>query len=303
MESSTPHQRNSESSEDDKRSFVSKMALYDLQIARSTLASISHKPTWTIADTASFDCMHYDGDAALDLCAHKLVLRPDQRVLDIGSGFSATGRFLALNYYVHVTGVELQPEVHELAETITRKNAVQHVVRDVRSVNADFLTLTEDDIYGQGAHVPFDHALSLLCIMHLPQSARRPFFEQVHKYLKAGGRIYIEDFYQRKPLIDEERAKLRDLVACTFLPTKSEYTATIAEFGFDVNAFEDVTEHWRDILVARAKKYKAQANRNPDLEKFYDTVAELFFGGNLGGVRLTATKRLEGFYWKREAAQ
>ena len=303
MESSISHQRNTEGNEDDKNNFVSKMALYDLNIARSTLASISHKPTWTIADTASFDCMHYDGDAALDLCAYTLRLQPDQRVLDIGSGFSATGRFLASKYEVHVTGVELQPEVHELAETITRKNAEQRVVKNVRSVNADFLTLTEDDMYGQDERVPFDHALSLLCIMHLPQSARRTFFEQAHKYLKAGGRIYIEDFYQRKPLIDEERAKLRDLVACTFLPTKSEYTATVTETGFDASRFEDVTEHWRDILVARAKKYKAQANKNPDLEKFYDTVAELFLGGDLGGVRLTATKRLEGFYWRREATQ
>ena len=292
MESPTPHQRNTDGSEDDKNSFVSKMALYDLNIARSTLASISHKPTWTIADTASFDCMHYDGDAALDRCAHKLALQPDQRVLDIGSGFSATGRFLALKYQVHVTGVELQPEVHELAETITRKNAEQRVVKNVRSVNADFLTLTGAEIYGQDERVPFDHALSLLCIMHLPQSARQPFFEQTHKYLKEGGRIFIEDFYQRRPLIDDERTKLRDLVACTFLPTKSEYSATVAEAGFDAIEFEDVTEHWRDILVARAKKYKAQANKNPDLEKFYDTVAELFFGGNLGGVRLTATKRL-----------
>ena len=291
MESPTPHQGNTDDSEDDKQTFVSKMALYDLKIARSTLASISYKPNWTIADTASFDCMHYEGDAALDLCAHKLALQPAQRVLDIGSGFSATGRFLASKYQVYVTGVELQPEVHKLAEAIIRKNAEERVVKNVRSVNADFLTLTEDDIYGQDERVPFNHALSLLCIVHLPQSARRPFFEQAHRYLKDGGRIYIEDYYQRKPLIDDESAKLRTLVACTFLPTKSEYSATVAEAGFDAIEFEDVTEHWRDILVARAKKYKAQANKSPDLEKFYDTVAELFLGGNLGGVRLTAAKR------------
>ena len=291
MESSTPQKRSTDDSENDKKDFVSKMALYDLKIARSTLTSISHKPTWTITDTASFDCMHYDGDAALDLCAHKLALQSDQRVLDIGSGFSATGRFLASKYQVHVTGVELQPEVHELAEIITHKNADEHVVQNVRSVNADFLTLTEDDIYGQDERVPFNHALSILCIMHLPQSARRPFFEQAHRYLREGGRIYIEDYYQRKPLIEDEHAKLRKLVSCSFLPTKSEYSATVAEAGFDAIEFEDVTEHWRDILVARAEKYKRQANKSPDLEKFYDTVAELFLGGNLGGVRLTATKR------------
>ena len=291
MEPSTPHQDSLDGSEGGKSSLASRMALYDLKIARSTLASLSHKPTWTIADTASFDCMHYDGDAALDLCAHKLALQPDQRVLDIGSGFSATGRFLASKYQVRVTGIELQPEIHELAETITRRNAEEPVVKNVRSVNADFLTLTENEIYAQDEHVPFDHALSILCIMHLPESARRPFFEQAHRYLKVGGRIYIEDYYQRKPLTDDERAKLRNLVACTFLPTKSEYSATVAEAGFDAIEFEDVTEHWRDILVTRAKKYKSKKDKSPDLEKFYDTVAELYVAGNLGGVRLTAAKR------------
>lgn len=290
MESSPPQQDITDGREDDKKSLASKMALYDLKIARSTLASISHKPTWTIADTSSFDCMHYDGDAALDLCAHKLALQPDQRVLDIGSGFSATGRFLASKYQVRVTGVELQPEIHELAETITRRNAEERVVKNVRSVNADFLTLTEDEIYGQDARVPFDQALSILCIMHLPQSARRPFFEQAYRYLKVGGRIYLEDYYERKPLTADERTKLRNLVACTFLPTKSEYSATVAEAGFDAIEFEDVTEHWRDILVARANKYKAKENKSPDLEKFYDTVAKLYVAGNLGGVRLTAMK-------------
>ena len=290
MESSTPRQDNASGREDDKKSLASRMALYDLKIARSTLASISHKPTWTIADTASFDCMHYDGDAALELCAHKLALQPEQRVIDIGSGFSATGRFLASKYQVRVTGVEIQPEIHELAETITRRNAEKPAVKNVRSVNADFLTLTDDEVYGQNERVPFDHVLSILCVMHLPQSARRPFFEQAHRYLKEGGRIYIEDYYQRKPLTDDERAKLRNLVACTFLPTKSEYSATVAEAGFDAIEFEDVTEHWRDILVARAKKYKAKENKSSDLEKFYDTVAELYVAGNLGGVRLTATK-------------
>ena len=291
MESSTPHQDSSDGSEGGKSSLASRMALYDLKIARSTLTSISHKPTWTIADTASFDCMHYDGDVALELCAHKLGLQPGQRVLDIGSGFSATGRFLASRYQVRVTGIELQPEIHELAKTITSRNAEGRVIRNVRSVNADFLTLTEDEVYGQDERIPFDHTLSILCIMHLPQSARRPFFRQAHKYLKVGGRIYIEDYYQRKPLTDDERTKLRNLVACTFLPTESEYSATVVEAGFDAIEFADVTEHWRDILLTRAKKYKAKENKSPDLEKFYDTVAELYVAGNLGGVRLTASKR------------
>ena len=290
MQPSDAPEKDNNEKEDNSKGFVSKMALYDLTVARLTLTSISHKHAWTGADTASFDCMHYDGDAALETCANRLGLQPDQHVLDIGSGFCATGRFLASKYQVRVSGIELQPEVHELAVIINHKNADDRVVGNVRSVNADFLTLTADDLYEQGEQVPFDHALSLLCFMHLPESARRLLFEQIHHFLKEEGKIYIEDYYQRKLVTDKERDELREVVACTYLPTAAEYIDTMKEAGFGVFQFEDVTEQWRGILVARAEKYRATEDRSPELEKFYDTVAELFIAGNVGGVRLTATK-------------
>lgn len=40
----------------------------------------------------------------MDLIARKLKLKPGMRVLDIGSGFGATAKFLAQNYGVSVVG-------------------------------------------------------------------------------------------------------------------------------------------------------------------------------------------------------
>ena len=42
--------------------------------AASAVANLDYR--WTNADTASFDCMHYNGDAALDLLAQRIDLQP-----------------------------------------------------------------------------------------------------------------------------------------------------------------------------------------------------------------------------------
>ena len=273
--------------------FVSKMALYDLDRANEVIKSIKHKPEWTKADTASFDCMHYDGDAALHHCAKMLGLDlepPGQRILDIGSGFGATGRYFASKYKSEVTGVEIQKKHHELAQLITRKSDDEHVRHYVRSVNADFLKVVASDLIKPGEDPEFDHMVSLLCIMHLPREDRVEFFKQVYRYLKEEGTIYIEDFYHRKPMTEDEQKKLRDVVSCTYLPTAPEYINDTMDAELEDAIWEDVTVHWRPLLRARADEYKSRKDKKRELETFYDTIAELFDEGNVGGVRLTLRK-------------
>jgi len=263
------------------------MAPYSLHRAHTTLSALQHKPEWSLSDTASFDCMHYDGDAALDHLATKLNLKQGQHILDIGSGFSATGRVLCSKYGVDVTGVELQKEVHDLARLITARNEDEKVREGVSSVCADFLAIREEELGTFG----FDHVVSLLCIMHLPQKSRETMFKRAARYLKPGGEIYIEDFYQKQPLTEDDQSKLRNVVACSHLPETKAYTQDVEAAGFVNVEFDDVSTHWTHLLVERARSYKAEEKRDTELELFYDTVAELFKHGNVGGVRLTAKLR------------
>ena len=281
---------------------ISNMALYNLSRAHSVLDALSSKPKWTNADTSSFDCMHYDGDAALQHCATKLGLRADEHVLDIGSGFSATGRCLASSYGAHVTGIELQQENHELAQRITMRNVDPRVAERVRSVNADFLTLTPQSLAGgndkEASSAQFDHVVSLLCIAHIPKSAREALFRQAARFLRPGGKIYIEDFYDKScrddstsNLTETEVHQLQTVLACPYLPSKSDYIADVTAAGFFNVEFEDVSDQWTQIVWARSEKYKASPKPNAALQDFYATVAELFEAGNLGGVRLTALRK------------
>lgn len=300
--SSTQGDNREEVRSDNVNPVISSMALYNLFRAHSVLASLSDKPKWTNADTSSFDCMHYDGDPALDHCASKLRLRPDQHVLDIGSGFSATGRFLASTYGAHVTGIELQRENHELAQRIISRNVDPRVVERVRSMNADFLSLTPESLCigsdGDSSSIQFDHVVSLLCINHIPESARATLFRQAARFLKSGGRLYVEDFYDKSchgdspsRLTEREIHQLQDIVACPYLPPAPRFIADVTDAGFDSVEFEDVSDKWTQLVCARSEKYKASAKPNAALQTFYTTVAELFEGENVGGVRLTATRK------------
>lgn len=282
---------------------ISSMALYNLSRAHTHLASLSTKPKWTNADTSSFDCMHYDSDAALEHCASKIHLKPNQHVLDIGSGFNATGRFLASRYGARVTGIELQRENHELAQIITARNIDVGVVERVRSVNADFLNLTPENLLGgsdgessssSSSFPRFDHIISLLCITHIPESARSALFHHAFHFLKPGGTLYIEDFYDNSSsgsdLTAQEVENLHTVMACPYLPSRSKYIADVQSAGFDHVEFEDVSEKWKAFVRARAERYRAEEKPDAELRRFYDVVAEML-EGNVGGVRLSAARR------------
>lgn len=301
---STTKSESTKAAQNESDSDISNMALYNLSRTYSILASLSSKPKWTNADTSSFDCMHYNGDSAIEHCASKLGLQPDQHVLDIGSGFSATGRFLATKYGAHVTGIELQAENHELAQRITMRNVDPRVVGRVRSVNADFLSLTLDSLFvggssnGEPVSAQFDHVVSLMCIMHIPNSARKTLFEQAARFVKPGGKMYIEDLYDRSckngtvsHFTERELHQLQEIVACPQPPSASRYIADIEAAGFKDVEFEDVSERYTEFVCARAGNYRASEKPNAALQIFYDTMAEVFEGGNLGGVRLTAVRR------------
>jgi SAM-dependent methyltransferase len=256
---------------------ISDAALYDLRRAKRRLDTLADKPTWDLSDTADFDCMHYLGDAALEKASQTLGMEPGQTVVDIGSGFSATGRYLYKRFGVDVTGIELQPEIHQLAEAITERNGL---AAGVRSVNADFTKLTLDK--------PVDYIISFLCILHIAD--RDTLFQKAASTLKPGGKIYIEDYFARTALSKEVADQLRDIVSCPYLPSRDQYIADLEKAGFRDVQFEEVTEEWAEFVHERAVSNRQKGTSEAPLTLFYDTIDTLFASHELGGVCITATK-------------
>lgn len=256
---------------------ISDAALYDLRRAKKRLDTLADKPKWDLSDTADFDCMHYLGDAALEKACRTLGMGRGQTVLDIGSGFSATGRYLHERCGVDVTGIELQPEIHQLAEMITERNGL---AAGVHSVNADFLKLTVDK--------PVDYIVSFLCILHIPD--RDTLFQKAASALKPGGKIYIEDYFARTALSGEAGDQLRDVVSCPYLPNRDQYISDLKRAGFYDIQFEEVSEEWAKFVHERAVSNQQRGTSEAPLTLFYDTVDALFTGRELGGACITATK-------------
>lgn len=232
----------------DKEVQVEDMALYTLDRVKNALDKLGDRDNWTLQDIdIPGTCMHYYGDAAIDLAAKQLRLQAGGRVVDIGSGFSRTGRYLNQEYGVKVTGVELQKDIHDLAQLMTSKTGQKD---DVISVNGVFLTA---EIPG----TPFSHMVSFLCILHIPD--RSKLFSKAASSLEKGATVYIEDYFRKgNALSPDISTKLRNYVSCPCLPSREEYINHLEQAGFVDIQFDDVTESWTVFVEQRASAYAAQ---------------------------------------------
>ncbi|KAH8880128.1 methyltransferase domain-containing protein [Thozetella sp. PMI_491] len=270
---------------------VGKMALYGLDRARKAIdcVSASGKAVWVPDDTSEFDCMHYFGNSAIDNAAAELGLRPGNTVVDLGSGFGATGRYLATNYGARVVGIELQKDIHDLAEKINGRSGSE-ISEKVRSVNGDFLTLPLSSEPNSSNELPsrVNHVISLLCILHI--RARAELFGRVSEILVPGGRVYIEDYFVKEPLDEETSRILRDVIFCPYLPDEKQYRRDLEEAGLQVAKWQDMTSEWGDFVHARAADYRKRDEVDENLAAFYDTADWLLRHGKVGGCRITAAK-------------
>ncbi|TPQ15490.1 SAM-dependent methyltransferase [Streptomyces sporangiiformans] len=266
------------------------MALYDLQHVRNALVPLLSRPgPLTPADLEPYDQLHYLGHQALDNAVTQLGVIPGAEVVDIGAGLGGPARYLAERYECHLTAVELQPELHELSEELT---SLCGLPERVRAIQADVLTLG-----GAGWSQRYDHLLSLLAILHIPR--RDELFGVCRELLRPGGTFYIEDFYARRPLTDEEQTDLAGLVACPYLPDEAHYREDLARAGFTDVTWTDATDLWLPWVRDRAETFRhgyqerVRLHGEPlagRLMRFYGAVSALFTGGGVGGVRLTGRR-------------
>jgi cyclopropane fatty-acyl-phospholipid synthase-like methyltransferase len=229
------------------------------------------------------------GDAALDHAASQLCLQPGQTVLDIGSGYSSTGRYLHEKYGVDVVGIELQPSLHNIAQKINEKTGME---KHVSSINADFLTLTFPD------DRKFDAVISLLAILHIPD--RPAVFRQAARMLKPGGMVYIEDYYASAIVSREESDKVNATVQCSDLPSRDRYMEELWRGGLSTSVFADVSLKWLGFAAERAHKYRRETVEEYDeeLARFYQEVSTMFARNQVGGCQITA---YEHIYKRRQA--
>jgi cyclopropane fatty-acyl-phospholipid synthase-like methyltransferase/ABC-type nitrate/sulfonate/bicarbonate transport system substrate-binding protein len=244
-------------------------------LALSDLLSLGH-----------LDQYHYLGADACYELSETLALSESDYVYDIGSGVGGTARVLADCSGCEVLGVELQPELCRLSNELTRRVGLEGKI-----------VFKAGDFLNYEWEAEFDHFVSLLVFLHLPDRAR--VLEHCYKSLKSGGRFFIEDFAEVHPFSASEQQALKEQVSAVNITTSEQYRQDLEAAGFTEVTIVPMTEAWRDWTQQRYESFKEEAAQQRDLfgdhlyEKrlaFYKTVADLFAGGNLGGVRITGYK-------------
>ena len=135
----------------------------------------------TALDLAPVDEFHVGGIEATEGLAAHMELRASMRLLDVGSGIGGPARYFAEKHCCEVTGVDLTPEFVDVANSLTRRLKLNHLVefRQGSALDLPFEPGTFDGAY----------------MLHVGMNiADKPaIFREVRRVLKPRARFAIYD--------------------------------------------------------------------------------------------------------------
>ncbi len=239
-----------------------------------------------LTNLGHLDQYHYLGEQTCQDVIAALNLQAGAYVCDIGSGVGGTSRVLAHCTGCRVLGIEVQAELNELAQELTERVGLSHLVE---YITTDFLSY-------QVAST-FDHFVSLLVFLHF--SNRQAALAKSYELLRPGGTFIIEDLVALNPFELSEANDLMEIVSAPSVTPVDTYQKDLEAVGFEDIQIVPRTAVWQDWTKHRYQDFVAEADKNRDFfgekiyenrARFYQTIAELFQGGNLGGARILGKK-------------
>lgn len=250
-------------------------------------ASRGHLDGLTPDELFPHDQDHYGGLAANDVLAARGSIGKDTRVADFCAGLGGPSRYFAHRYGADVTGIELTPARVKGAEELTRRVGLQHSVRVIEG-NVMQVPLATDSV---------DVVVSQEALLHVPDKPR--VLAEAYRILKPGGRIVFTDWVAHRPLSVADRKLMWQGMAVTDLYDLPAYARLVQGAGFVVNAAEDLTAEWSEILVHRLAMYRKlreetrAAGTPAGHDAFYESyvrLVDLVSEAVLGGGRFSGQK-------------
>jgi cyclopropane-fatty-acyl-phospholipid synthase len=186
--------------------------------------------------------------------AAKLVVRPGQRVLDIGSGWGGLGLYLAETCGVDVTGVTLSREQLEASNARAAERGL--------AAHARFLLQDYRDVPG-----PFDRIVSVGMFEHVGVAHYDTYFRRCAELLHDDGVMLLHSIGRSEGPGFTNPWIAKYIFPGGYLPALSEVLPAIERAGLLVCDIEILRLHYAETLKAWRERFLARAE---EAERLYD---------------------------------
>lgn len=201
-------------------------------------------------------------EAKLDHICRKLLLRPGQRFLDIGSGWGGLLLWAAEHYGVDATGITLSKNQHAYVQRLIAQKGLQGRVRvELR----DYRQLSTER--------PFDRIASVGMFEHVGRAHMPAYFAQIHSLLVPGGLVMNHGITSGQLDARQLGAGMGEFIEKYIFPGGELLHVTqvlreMAAAGLEMVDTENLRPHyartlwhWSDALEARLDEARAVLQR------------------------------------------
>ena len=183
----------------------------------------------------------------------KLNLKPNQKVLDIGSGWGYLAIEIAKQSKCEVTGITLSENQYRYANAKAKEYNLQN---QVRFKLADYRNLNEK----------FDRIVSVGMFEHVGRKFYKTFFKKVDKLLNDRGLALIHTIGSINQPRDPQPWITKYIFPGGYTPSMSEVTGPIEKSGLIISDLEVLRMHYSHTL--RNWKERSIKNKSKIIEMF-----------------------------------
>ena len=189
----------------------------------------------------------------IDHLIKKLNLKPNQKVLDIGSGWGSLAIEIAKKTKCEVTGITLSENQYKYSLNKVKENNLEN---QVQFKLADYRNLREK----------FDRIISVGMFEHVGRKFYKTFFRQVNNLLNDGGLALIHTIGSIDGPRDPQPWITKYIFPGGYTPSMSELSSPIEKSGLIISDIEVLRMHYSHTL--RHWKERCISNKSKILEMF-----------------------------------
>jgi sarcosine/dimethylglycine N-methyltransferase len=183
-----------------------------------------------------------------EMAAHLDSINSDTTVIDLGSGYGGSARFLAKKYGCHVVALNLSEIENDRARRLNREHGLEEHI-DV--VDGNFEELDYDDEM-------FDIVWSQDAFLHSP--AREQVVREVSRILKPGGDFIFTDPMQSENCPDDVLQPIFNRIHLESMASPAFYRDIASRNGLIEVSYDELTEHLKRHYSAILEETEKREN-------------------------------------------